>query len=585
MTPKLQISQFVLNRLKHLKNVCGGGLFGTQTQLGSLVILGFDLESTGDDNDKLSFKKMQDNFPTEVDLCGLFKFGDCSDAEAHLQEILKSIDITDNPILLKCNNEDVFELKTSLYRNGKLEEIEYEVLSEEALYKQFFVARLVGYIEIAAELSPQNMKQSFTDMRKKLAYGNALFQLQNKNIFFNNNNIIGLNTESTMQDVLELTKHNDDSSDSNKSKNKKELVPLEFSSINIECLVKKSDENDKTQRAALNISLEKKKLLIPLQIDAIAFLNVNTKAVLLYDILIESLCRTLRLVETNLVDQYKQRSQITIPLTYHFKPNGFGHFYTCILPSAVPDEDSRLTAKRRELHQQFGLQMTKPYFRKANNYNFDAVKSSILINPHIGLKQFVVDGKQSLVQGKYSYHHYMQDSFNDDGWGCAYRSFQTLCSWFRFQGYSDHKIPNHEEVQRYLVKIGDKPASFVKSRQWIGSTEVSMCLNGFMNVDSRIMHVPSGAELSSKGSELAYHFESQGTPIMIGGGVLAHTILGVDFNSSSGELKFLILDPHYTGTEDLQIIQNKGWCNWKGTNFWDKNSYYNLCMPQKPNVF
>ena len=65
------------------------------------------------------------------------------------------------------------------------------------------------------------------------------------------------------------------------------------------------------------------------------------------------------------------------------------------------------------------------------------------------------------------------------------------------------------------MKVGDKPSNFVNSRQWIGSMEVSTCLHGFMNVDSRIMHVTSGSELASKGSELAYHFESQGTPIMV----------------------------------------------------------------------
>jgi hypothetical protein len=141
--------------------------------------------------------------------------------------------------------------------------------------------------------------------------------------------------------------------------------------------------------------------------------------------------------------------------------------------------------------------------------------SKLLINPHVGLKSSVADGKQSLVQGKYSYHHYMQDNFDDDKWGCAYRSLQTLCSWFRYQGYSETRIPTHEEIQRYLVKVGDKPQNFINSRQWIGSTEVQICLNGFMNVDSRIMHVSSGAELASKGSELAYHFQSQGTPIMV----------------------------------------------------------------------
>lgn len=42
-----------------------------------------------------------------------------------------------------------------------------------------------------------------------------------------------------------------------------------------------------------------------------------------------------------------------------------------------------------------------------------------------------------------------------------------------------------------------------------------------------------------------------------GGGVLAHTILGVDFNDVTGDLKFLILDPHYTGAEDLKVILDK----------------------------
>ena len=44
---------------------------------------------------------------------------------------------------------------------------------------------------------------------------------------------------------------------------------------------------------------------------------------------------------------------------------------------------------------------------------------------------------------------------------------------------------------------------------------------------------------------------------ILGGGVLAHTIIGVDFSEVTGETKFLILDPHYTGGEDIKVIQNK----------------------------
>lgn len=41
---------------------------------------------------------------------------------------------------------------------------------------------------------------------------------------------------------------------------------------------------------------------------------------------------------------------------------------------------------------------------------------------------------------------------------------------------------------------------------------------------------------------------------MMGGGNLAFTILGIDWNENTGEVKFLILDPHYTGAEDLRQV-------------------------------
>eukprot|EP00041_Stephanoeca_diplocostata_P037495 m.1421882 g.1421882 ORF g.1421882 m.1421882 type:complete len:75 (-) comp25048_c0_seq1:239-463(-) len=49
-----------------------------------------------------------------------------------------------------------------------------------------------------------------------------------------------------------------------------------------------------------------------------------------------------------------------------------------------------------------------------------------------------------------------------------------------------------------------------------------------------------GEDIASKGRELALHFKEQGTPVMIGGNNLAHTILGVDFNEHTGDIKFLV---------------------------------------------
>ena len=71
--------------------------------------------------------------------------------------------------------------------------------------------------------------------------------------------------------------------------------------------------------------------------------------------------------------------------------------------------------------------------------------------------------------------------------------------------------------------------------------------------------------------------------------MLAHTILGVDWNESTGDISFLILDPHFTGgdwTKDgktnVAYMQQKGWVGWKGPDFWVKGAFYNMCMPQRP---
>lgn len=44
-------------------------------------------------------------------------------------------------------------------------------------------------------------------------------------------------------------------------------------------------------------------------------------------------------------------------------------------------------------------------------------------------------GVIALVRGKYEYYHYCQNKMDDNGWGCAYRSLQTLASWFKLQGW------------------------------------------------------------------------------------------------------------------------------------------------------
>ena len=45
---------------------------------------------------------------------------------------------------------------------------------------------------------------------------------------------------------------------------------------------------------------------------------------------------------------------------------------------------------------------------------------------------------------------------------------------------------------------------------------ISLIFPTGFQVTSKILFVSSGAEMASKGRELAVHFETQGTPVMIG---------------------------------------------------------------------
>ena len=102
-------------------------------------------------------------------------------------------------------------------------------------------------------------------------------------------------------------------------------------------------------------------------------------------------------------------------------------------------------------------------------------------------------------------------------------------------------------------------------------------INKVIGVDCKILSLKSGAEFKDHTEELIEHFNVYGTPIMIGGGVLAYTLLGIELTPKGA--KYLILDPHYVGEENVQTIVSKGWCSWKEESMFKKSEFYNLCMP------
>ncbi|XP_077226620.1 peptidase C78, ubiquitin fold modifier-specific peptidase 1/ 2 isoform X1 [Tasmannia lanceolata] len=318
-----------------------------------------------------------------------------------------------------------------------------------------------------------------------------------------------------------------------------------------------------------------------------------------------------KLIVPGLVDQLTTMKKAIMPslLTqhhqlrpYHFFPPGILHPITAIYELSYGEMEIKQAEIRRSLHLRLGLPLDRPLLLIANSINFGVTKGiagnnsmrngpALLKDVHTEIPSIGVSGGMiSLIEGSYEYYHYLQDGFDDSGWGCAYRSLQTIISWFRLQHYTSIEVPSHREIQQALVEIGDKEPYFVGSREWIGAIELSFVLDKLLGVSCKIINVRSGAELPEKCRELALHFETQGTPVMIGGGVLAYTLLGVDYSEASGDCAFLILDPHYTGNDDLKKIVNGGWCGWKkavdskGKNFFLHNKFYNLLLPQRPNM-
>ena len=84
------------------------------------------------------------------------------------------------------------------------------------------------------------------------------------------------------------------------------------------------------------------------------------------------------------------------------------------------------------------------------------------------------------------------------------------------QGYTENSIPTHKDIQKCLVNIGDKPSNFINSRQWIGSTEVGYVLETLLEIQIRVLCASNGEEVASLVPELSHHFQTQGTPVMIG---------------------------------------------------------------------
>ncbi|KAG5468451.1 hypothetical protein LSCM1_02431 [Leishmania martiniquensis] len=224
----------------------------------------------------------------------------------------------------------------------------------------------------------------------------------------------------------------------------------------------------------------------------------------------------------------------------------------------------------------------------------EAWERHLVTNPHRELAPASapsLPGAETLLtNGDYDYYHYRVDGFRDDGWGCAYRSLQTILSWLQHAGLVRAPVPSVRRIQEILCQVDPDKAnrkSFVGSCDWIGTFEVMLVLQHYCpGLECTIKRLESGSDLDTDASAqflLAEHFRyPRASPVMIGGSSYAHTILGVHINVHTMEAQYLILDPHYSANPtQLKTAIKKGYVGWKkASTFFEAGSWYNLCIPR-----
>lgn len=533
--------QSLENRLKHV-------LQDKESHYPSAGVIGGT--KIGDKVFSVAVAETADLLPYGMTATGLLVLNPVDTSQA-VEESFKRLlpNVTGNLLLVRRENDSSIKCRVMNSSDYSEQDDDVEVVSDESFLNQCTIVKVTASVK-------QTEADSLSDMQFKLIDSSFCLKKNDKSLV---QDIYGHVVDEESRGLDEVSAPSDMKKKMREKLKKQRIVaklPLSFSILNHESTA--GDIASLSLSDSMHLEFG---LLIPM----------TEKAQNLH-----------RIMETAVQKQLETLKPGQIPVSSFPKPF-VAHFITVIYPQDAKDDDLR--ESRLQVHLSLFLPLDRPYVKKSNRFILPSERGSgHLLNPHEGQLPAGIKPpfRTTTVSGSYAYHHYMQDHTDDSGWGCAYRSLQTIVSWFRLQGYFDSPIPTHTQIQEALVACGDKPASFVGSKRWIGSNEVGFVLNQLFGITCKMMFVSSGADLSSKGRELQHHFQTQGTPVMIGGGVLAHTILGVCFSEKSGDIRFLVLDPHYTGAEDIAVITKKGWCAWKTGTFWEKNAFYNLCLPQRP---
>lgn len=202
--------------------------------------------------------------PAEIDFYGVFQgYNENEDIDEILSKCGK-VDVTDTPIYLAINISNN-NIVCNIISNNKITPTDYELVSANDVYSNFFHIRLTGNLLLNCEINEKGIIESFLDLRKSLVSGKYLYFIQLQFLYIlhvtffiagitafkvpklnvilnaknNENDIIGLTGDPTIANIFE-------SNNQTEGNQKKKIVEkqLNVDIININLLRKATkDEN------------------------------------------------------------------------------------------------------------------------------------------------------------------------------------------------------------------------------------------------------------------------------------------------------------------------------------------------------
>lgn len=106
------------------------------------------------------------------------------------------------------------------------------------------------------------------------------------------------------------------------------------------------------------------------------------------------------------------------------------------------------------------------------------------------------------VRGPLRYYHYGLDGVRNHGWGCGYRTVQTMLSWLQ----PDEPPPDISTIQRLLKHA--QPNAYPGETGWIGVADAVIILDVLHRAPMRVRRLASGREAAALLPELAAHFDA-----------------------------------------------------------------------------